>query len=236
MPQFAPSSELKEAGERSMALDRSSASEIAVLLDDESFFYETCRYNLDIPLIFQQTAMGLAADRRAVRRVSPRRFSGGETPFLQALYFPESLPTRRHEEKRLVEGAEERGADRPVDLRAGYIKDAPARKYGGTDRDPLRLGEQPWGPLVHVTDFGHPITTGLSQDLFWGTNSKLAPLFFVDDSEARILGEVVYSQGNCRRDSPSRNSGLEIGLQRGTQPPGRCPARHRPVGGGSHLQ
>src|SRR4030042_2755779 len=60
------------------------------------------------------------------------------------------------------------------------------------------MGEQPWGPLVHITDSGHPITKDLDQALFWGTNSKLAPLFYIDDSEARVLGQVVYSQGNCK--------------------------------------
>jgi hypothetical protein len=42
-------------------------------------------------------------------------------------------------------------------------------------------------------------------------NSKLAPLFFVDDPDARVLGQVVYSQGNCRpgfalKTFPSWNS------------------------------
>jgi len=60
------------------------------------------------------------------------------------------------------------------------------------------IGEQPWGPLVHVTDFTHPITAGLAQDLVWGTNAKLAPLFHVDDKEALVLGQVVYSQGDCK--------------------------------------
>jgi hypothetical protein len=59
-------------------------------------------------------------------------------------------------------------------------------------------GEHPWGPLVHLVDFEHPITRGLPQDLFWGTNSGLGPLFHLEDPEARILGQVVYSQGRCR--------------------------------------
>ncbi len=62
----------------------------------------------------------------------------------------------------------------------------------------LAMGEQPWGPLMHVTDFTHPLTRGLPQDLAWGTNSKLAPIFYVADPQARILGEVVFSQGDCK--------------------------------------
>jgi hypothetical protein len=59
-------------------------------------------------------------------------------------------------------------------------------------------GERPWGPLMHITDFAHPITAGLPQDLVWGTNSKLSPIFYVNDPEAQVLGQVVYSQGNCK--------------------------------------
>jgi len=81
----------------------------------------------------------------------------------------------------------------------GLIKDGLSLEHM-TDLTGFRfgIGEQPWGPLVHITDFGHPITRDLNQDLFWGTNSKLAPLFHVDDPEAQVLGQVVYSQGNCK--------------------------------------
>jgi len=60
------------------------------------------------------------------------------------------------------------------------------------------MAEQPWGPLMHIRDFTHPITTRLPQDLFWGTNSKLSPIFYLDDPDARVLGQVVFSQGNCK--------------------------------------
>ena len=46
-------------------------------------------------------------------------------------------------------------------------------------------GDHAWGPLMHITDFEHPITRGLPQDLFWGTNSRIGPLFHLEDPEAR---------------------------------------------------
>ncbi len=60
------------------------------------------------------------------------------------------------------------------------------------------MGEHAWGPTIHITDYQHPITQGLSQDLSWGTNSRLAPLFHLEDPDAHDLGEVVYSQGRCK--------------------------------------
>lgn len=81
----------------------------------------------------------------------------------------------------------------------GYIEDEPALEHM-TALTGFRFGrgEHPWGPLMHVTAFDHPITEKLPQDLVWGTNSVLGPVFHLEDPEARVLGQVVYAQGECR--------------------------------------
>ena len=80
----------------------------------------------------------------------------------------------------------------------GYLEDGPSldnmRDLTGFK---FAMGNQPWGPLLHIVDFTHPITAGLPQDTSWGTNNKLSPIFYLDDPEARVLGQVVYSQGDC---------------------------------------
>lgn len=50
---------------------------------------------------------------------------------------------------------------------------------------------------MHIVDFHHPITANLPQDMFWGTESLISPHFHLEDDEATILGQVVYSQGSC---------------------------------------
>ena len=50
---------------------------------------------------------------------------------------------------------------------------------------------------MHIVDFEHPVTQGLPQDLFWGTNAILGPVFHLEEPEARVLGQVVYSEGRC---------------------------------------
>jgi hypothetical protein len=191
--------EFREAGEHSMALDRSSVSEVAVFLDDESFFYETCRNNLDIPLIFQQRLWGLPRMGAPFDAFLLDDFLSGRLRPYKLYVF---LNPFRLDGLRRTALAKELRKDGRTALwiyAPGYIKESPGlenmEEVAGFR---FGLGEQPWGPLVHITDFGHPITKGLAQDLFWGTNNKLAPLFHIDDPEARILGEVVYSQGNCR--------------------------------------
>ncbi len=199
--------EFKSVGEKAMALDRSSAAEVALVIDDESFFYETCRYDLDIPLIFQQRLWGLPRMGAPFDVYFLDDLLGGGLPPYKLYVFLN--PFRLDGGRRAALAREIRRDGRTAlwiyapgylgsNLRnAGFsgpslenMKDLTGISFG--------MGEQPWGPLVHVTDFGHPVTAGLGQDLVWGTNAKLAPIFTVDDPGARVLGEVVYSQGNCR--------------------------------------
>jgi len=200
VPEFAALlKEFKDIGEGSMALDRSSASEIAVLIDDESFFYETCRYNLDIPLIFQQRLWGLPRTGAPFDVFLLDDFLGGKLRPYKLYVFLNPFRLDSGRRKALAAGLRRDGRVALWIYAPGYLKDGPAlENMEETTGLRFGLGEQPWGPLVHITDFGHPITKGLGQDLFWGTNAKVAPLFYVDDPEARILGQVVYSQGNCR--------------------------------------
>ena len=191
--------EFKDIGERSMTLDRSSAAEIAVFLDDESFFYETCRYNLDIPLIFQQRLWGLPRLGAPFDVFLLDDFLAGKLRPYRLYIFLNPFRLDAGRRKAMARELRRDGRTALWIYAPGYLKEGPAlenmEELTGLH---FGLGEQPWGPLVHVTDFGHPVTKGLSQDLFWGTNAKLAPLFYIDDPAARILGEVVYSQGNCR--------------------------------------
>jgi hypothetical protein len=191
--------EFREVGEKSMAVDRTSAAEVAVLLDDESFFYETCRYNLDVPLVFQQRLWGLPRMGAPFDVFLLDDFLAGRLRPYKLYVFLNPLCLDEGRRKALSKELRRDGRTALWIYAPGYIKDAP----GLENMEQLAgirfgLGEQPWGPLVHITEFEHSITKGLDQDLFWGTNNKLAPLFYVDDPEARVLGQVVYSQGNCR--------------------------------------
>jgi hypothetical protein len=50
---------------------------------------------------------------------------------------------------------------------------------------------------MNIVDFNHPITNDIPQDLFWGASGLISPLFYLDDPDARILGQVVHSEGRC---------------------------------------
>jgi hypothetical protein len=189
----------EKLGTFALSLDRRPASEVAVFIDDESFFYQSVKNNLDIPLIFQQRLWGLPRLGTPFDVYLLRDLLEGKLPPYKLCIF---LNVFRLDEKRraALKNAVRRNQRTSLWIFApGLIKDDLSLE-NMTDLTGFRfgMGEQPWGPLVHITDFDHPITRDLDQDLFWGTNSKLAPLFHIDDPEARVLGQVVYSQGNCK--------------------------------------
>jgi hypothetical protein len=82
-------------------------------------------------------------------------------------------------------------------------KDVPAAALhisNMTDLSGFSFGrsEGPWPAHLHVTNFRHEITRALPQDLFWGTQRQLAPVFHVDDPEALTLGEVITQMGRAQ--------------------------------------
>ncbi len=188
----------QELGTFALQLDRNPQAEIAVLLDDESFFYESVLNELDLPLIFQQRLWGL-----------PRLGAPCDTYLLQDLIESRLPPYKLYiflnafqldESRRVALKREiQRDGRTAVWIYApGYIQENLSLK-NMTDLTGFSFGmsETPWGPLMHILDFQHPITRALSQDLFWGTNSRLGPVFHLADFGATILGQVVYSQGRC---------------------------------------
>jgi beta-galactosidase len=189
----------EKLGTFALSLDRKPASEIAVFIDDESFFYESVKNTLDLSLIFQQRLWGL-----------PRLGAPFDVYLLQDLLEGNLNSYKLCIFLNVFQLGDKRRAALKKAIRLaqrtslwiyapGLIKDDLSLE-NMADLTGFRfgMGEQPWGPFIHITDFGHPITRDLDQDLFWGTNSKLAPLFHVDDPEAQVLGQVVYSQGNCK--------------------------------------
>jgi hypothetical protein len=189
----------QELGTWAVHLDRAPQAEIAVLLDDESLFYESVYNDLDTPLIFQQRLWGLPRLGAPVDTYLLQDLLEGRLPpyKLYILLNPFQLDDARRQAL-----ATELRRDGRVALwiyAPGYINQTVGLEHMA-DLTGMRFGcgEHAWGPLIHVTDFQHEITRDLSQDLVWGTNARLGPLFHLDDPSVRTLGEVVYSQGRCK--------------------------------------
>ena len=189
----------RELGRFLAHTDRAPSAEIAVLLDDESFFYETDRINLDLPLIFQQRLWGLPRLGAPFDLYLLQDFIEGRMKSYKLYIFLNALHLDRTRREALNNELRKNARVALWIYASGYLDEEPSlehmRELTGFK---FAMGGQPWGPLEHIVDFTHPITAGLPQDLFWGTNNKLSPIFYLDDPEAQVLGQVVFSQGNCK--------------------------------------
>jgi hypothetical protein len=194
----------QELGTWALQLNRAPASEVAVFLDDESFFYEAIRNNIDIPLIWHQRVINLNRFGAPHDLYLLNDLLEGNLPDYKLHVFLNPFHLNNRRRKALKEII---CRDNKVSLwlyAAGYINedhpDDAVHTDHMTDLTGFRFGKggSYWGPFMHITNFNHPITQGLSQELFWGSTRSIAPNFHLEDPEATILGEVVYHLGRCR--------------------------------------
>jgi hypothetical protein len=190
----------KRIGEFSLSLPRHPQAEIAVLLDDESFYFESLRNDLDLSLIFQQRLWGLSRIGAPYDFYLLDDFLNGDTAQYKLVVFLNafSLDVSR---RKAIDAKVKRDGKTLLWLYApGIIKEEEESIENMTELTGFSFGwaEHPWYVKCHVTRFDHPITKDLPQDLFWGTDSKLCPIYHIEDGDAAVLGQVVYSLGRCK--------------------------------------
>jgi len=198
-PELQPVMErMQRLGTFGLTLDRTPAAEIAVILDDESYYYETVRNDLDLPLIFQQRLWGLPRLGAPFDTYLLEDLCEGRVPPRKLYIFLNAFRLDRARRAQLVERIRRDNAVSLWLVAPGYIEDEAGLDHM-EDLTGFRFGKggHPWGPLMHILDFTHPITEGLSQDLFWGSTTPIGPVFYLDDASARVLGQVVFSEGRC---------------------------------------
>lgn len=189
----------QKLGEFNLALDNTPQAEVAVLIDDDSFWHESMRNDLNRAGVFYQRVFGLPRfgaphdvyllDDLIEGRIPPYKLY----IFLNAWHLDGA---RRDQLKRLLR---QQHATAVWVYGAGYLNETPALD-NMTDLTGIMfdMTDHAWAMQMHVTDFDHPITRGLPQDLFWGTHSSLGPVFHAKDAGGRTLGQVITSLGRCK--------------------------------------
>ncbi len=188
--------QFNEIGNFALGTDRSPSADVAVITDEESFFYMSDRYDLDLASLSHQVLQGLARfgapfdhyllDDCVEGRLRPYKLYF----FLNAFHLDaarrEKLKRELRREGRVAVWIYASGC-LGADCSVANMEDLTGLKFGRSD--------YPWPVFMHVTDFTHPITAGLPQDLFWSFTSPLGPVFWVEDPQARVLGQVACGQG-----------------------------------------
>jgi len=190
-------------GTWAVGLDRKPSADVAVFLDDESYMYEGNNNHLSLSLIAQQRVTALNRFGAPHDLYLLNDLLDGNLPPYKLYVFlnPFHLNDRR---RRALKGIVCRNNQTALWYYApGYLNsdaDEAAHPDNMTDLTGFRFGfgRSYWAPFMHVTDFEHPITEGLPQDLFWGTTRMIAPIFHLADPDARVLGEVVFGLGRCQ--------------------------------------
>ena len=199
-PAFKPMlKQFAELGAFALETDRTPGAEIAVLLDDESFFYETVRNELDIPLIFHQRLIGLPRLGAPFDVYLLNDFLKGRLRPYKLYVFLNAFRLDESRRNALKQELRKDGRTALWIYAPGYIKEVPSvenmKELTGFT---FVRNEHPWPGFLHITNFNHPITSRLPQDLFWDTQSHLGPQFHVSAADAEVLGEVVIAQGTCQ--------------------------------------
>jgi hypothetical protein len=186
-------------GELNLRLDNAPCAEVAVLIDDDSFWHETLRNDVNRAGVFYQRVFGLPRfgaphdvyllDDLLEGRLPPYKLHF----FLNAWHLDDG---RRAALKQRLNGS---GATALWVFGAGYLNEMPSLdNMADLTGITFEHIENPWAMQLHVTDFDHPITRDLPQDLFWGTHSSLGPVFSAQDPDAHELGQVITVLGRCK--------------------------------------
>ncbi len=193
-------------GQWALDLDRTPASQVAVFLDDESYYYESIKNSLDIPLIWRQRSVSLSRFGAPHDIYYLDDLLDGDLPAYKLYIFLNPFHLNNQRRAALKDILRRDGRTALWLYAPGLLNDdtdqsAPNRYLDNMhDLTGLRFGQGngPWGPLMHITNFTHPITHGLPQDLFWGSTNPVGPVFHVNDPQAINLGQIVTSLGRCK--------------------------------------
>ena len=194
----------QQIGTWALQLDRKPSSEVAVFLDDESYLYEGNRNNIDLPLIWHQRVMTFNRFGAPHDVYLLNDLLEGRLPPYKLYIFLNTfhLNQRRRDALREIVCRDNQTA--LWFYAPGYINSDAAGSAVQTEHMTdltgfhFGMGRSYWSAMMHLTEFNHPITRGLPQDMFWGTTRSLAPIFHIQDPEATVLGEVIYGLGRCK--------------------------------------
>ncbi|MBN1399920.1 MAG: beta-galactosidase [Anaerolineae bacterium] len=188
-----------ELGRHQLSLpDRASAAEIAVVVDAESWFYRSTLNNLDIPN-WRNRAWGMARLGAPVEFVLLSDLLAGRAREYRFYYMWNVFQCGAQEREQLKALLRRDGKLALWIYAPGFVGDADLSAAYCRDLTGIRLTctERQWGVNIFLSNFQHPVTHNLPTSTFWGTDTRLGPLFTVDDPDAVTLGTAVINQGRC---------------------------------------
>jgi hypothetical protein len=193
--------------EKSLDLDMQYQGEVAVLMDEETPFFLKPGVELLYPLYLQERLnfprMGTTYDVYLHNDLSnPNMPDYKLYIFLDTLYLTD-------DERQAVKRRIQRDGKVAVWLYApGVLSEKGFSVENIHDLTGIRVKHQIadfYGHMssrVYLTDFTHPITAHMAAIPEFGTDSRLGPIFYCDDPEARTLGRLLPWHGEGAGEVP----------------------------------
>jgi len=187
-----------ELGRHHLSLpNRTSPAQVAIVIDAENWFYRSTLNNFDIPN-WRNRHWGIARMGAPVDSILLSDLLEGRAQdykfyfFMNAFHFSAS-------QRETIKSLLRRDGRVALWLYApGFVGEDLSVDYSNDLTGiNLRVIERQWGANIYLSNFEHPITRNLPTSTFWGTDTRLGPLFIVDDPEVVTLGTVVINQGRC---------------------------------------
>jgi hypothetical protein len=193
--------------DKSLELDMQYKGEVAVLMDEETPYYLKPGVELLYPLYLQERLsfprMGTTYDVYLHNDLSnPNMPDYKLYIFLDTLYLTE-------EERKAVKQRIQRDGKVAVWLYApGVLSEKGFSVESVRDLTGIRVkhcvadfsGQA--SSRVYLTDFTHPITAHMEAMPEFGTESRLGPIFYCDDPQARTLGRLLPARGGGAGEVP----------------------------------
>ena len=178
--------------------DRSSAAEIAVVIDAESWFYRSTLNNFDIPA-WRNRAWGISRLGAPVDGILLSDLLEGRARDYKLYLFVNAFHFSDQNRERLKSLLRRDGKVAVWQWAPGFASDDALSVEHCHDLTGIRLRMTPrqWSANIFISNFEHDLTRNLPTSSFWGTDMRLGPLFTVDDAEVTTLGTVVINQGRC---------------------------------------
>ncbi|MDD4869671.1 MAG: beta-galactosidase [Kiritimatiellae bacterium] len=180
--------EMNDVGERSIAFDRSSAAEIAVVVDEESMCFGDGKGRFANLLLGQQ--------RKELHRLgAPFDFvflSDLESLRPYKMYIFLNTFKLDQTQRGMIDKTVKKDGKVVVWVYASGFVDGTLSDEGITQTTGIKVTytNDHRAVKIKITDKDDDLTKGAPEDTRWGSGDKLAPIFYCTDKSAKVLGMI----------------------------------------------
>jgi len=191
---------MREVYEISLAEDWSYPSEMAVILDDKTPFYQSLGDSLNRPLITKQISRELGRIGAPYEMYLLEDLMDPSMPDHRLYLFLNTFRITEEQKSAIKEKTRRNNAVCVWVYAPGFISDQGFSTQNMMDLTGISLECEEIESDLHINiiDYQHPATKGLPKGTRFGTDEYIGPVFYAEDPEATTLGVLTYKHHTDR--------------------------------------